>query len=234
MNKITKKIKNFFFREYAYSECFCPNCRHEILQDRLSQIYEGGTFTNIVCSKCNIQSKWCLDTPTPVLLSFIGKDCPCERTAAGGHQPDCNFLCNACINNDAGIHTCKKYRSEMSIEMDKQDGHADMYNRIFSPSFGFYIDTDWKETREKMVRDFTSVEYIVRPKSELRKRLDLLLFQRDENLKKKIEKELDYQKLNCGHNCNLCIEGETCGCEHCEGRRMLIKRLEYIFCIRED
>jgi len=52
------------------SKCYCK-CGHEILQDPLSKIYEGGTFTNIICSECNRQSTWDLNTPVPLFIREI-------------------------------------------------------------------------------------------------------------------------------------------------------------------
>ncbi len=57
----------FTFGEDRRSKCFCP-CGHEILQDLASKIYEGGTFTNIICSRCNRQTTWDLNAPAPILL----------------------------------------------------------------------------------------------------------------------------------------------------------------------
>jgi transposase-like protein len=73
INKLIKKIKQILIlnTEGAYSECYCPNCEHEILRDKLSKIYEGGTFTNIICSKCGAQSKWDLDAPVPLFLEEV-------------------------------------------------------------------------------------------------------------------------------------------------------------------
>jgi len=53
--------------ESRMSKAFCE-CGHEILQDPLSKVYEGGTFTNIICSKCGVQTKWDLDAPVPIVL----------------------------------------------------------------------------------------------------------------------------------------------------------------------
>jgi hypothetical protein len=64
--KITDKIKKFFFKDAHYTECFCPICKHEIFNDEQSVFYEGGTFTNIICSKCGTQSTWDLDAPVPL------------------------------------------------------------------------------------------------------------------------------------------------------------------------
>lgn len=52
------------------SKAFCE-CGHETLQDPLSKVYEGGTFTNIICSKCGVQTKWDLDAPVPIFLSSL-------------------------------------------------------------------------------------------------------------------------------------------------------------------
>lgn len=57
----------FFKKKESRSKAFCP-CGYEILQDADSKIYEGGTFTDIICSKCNTQSKWNLDAPVPIYI----------------------------------------------------------------------------------------------------------------------------------------------------------------------
>lgn len=58
----------FFFKEKEKrSKALCP-CGHEVLQDPDSKVYEGGTFTNIICSKCDTQSTWDLDAPVPIYI----------------------------------------------------------------------------------------------------------------------------------------------------------------------
>lgn len=54
------------------SKAFCE-CGHEILQDPLSKVYEVGTHTNIICSKCDLQTSWDLDAPVPVFLNSYPK-----------------------------------------------------------------------------------------------------------------------------------------------------------------
>lgn len=49
------------------SFCWCI-CNHELLGDPNSKIYEGGTFTNIICANCNLQTTWDLDAPVPIFL----------------------------------------------------------------------------------------------------------------------------------------------------------------------
>ena len=51
------------------SLAFCI-CGHELLQDEKSKVYEGGTFTNIICSECNLQTSWDLDAPVPLSFGF--------------------------------------------------------------------------------------------------------------------------------------------------------------------
>jgi hypothetical protein len=63
-------IKKLFSKEDTRSKCYCV-CGHEILQDPLSKIYEGGTFTNIICSNCDTQTTWDLDAPVPLLLKAV-------------------------------------------------------------------------------------------------------------------------------------------------------------------
>ena len=65
-----KWLKKLFKEEDTSSKAYCE-CGHETLQDPLSKIYEGGTFTNIICSKCNRQTTWDLDAPVPLKLSSI-------------------------------------------------------------------------------------------------------------------------------------------------------------------
>lgn len=66
--RILDWFKEWWHRDdWQPSKCFCP-CGHEILQDPLSKIYEGGTFTSIICSKCNRQTTWDLDAPAPIFL----------------------------------------------------------------------------------------------------------------------------------------------------------------------
>lgn len=72
IKNIIEKIRDYLFYErYFYSECYCPTCKNEILNDKLSQIYEGGTFTNIICSRCGTQSRWDLDCPVPLFISML-------------------------------------------------------------------------------------------------------------------------------------------------------------------
>lgn len=68
MNKVFEWIKEFFEDYHQQpSKAWCE-CGHEVLQDPLSKIYEGGTFTNIICSRCNVQTTWNLDTPVPLFI----------------------------------------------------------------------------------------------------------------------------------------------------------------------
>lgn len=57
-------------RKDTSSKCFCE-CGHETLQDPASKIYEGGTFTNIICARCNRQTTWDLNAPVPLKLHSI-------------------------------------------------------------------------------------------------------------------------------------------------------------------
>lgn len=65
-----KTIKKWLEPGDYRSKCYCV-CGHEILQDPNSKIYEGGTFTNIICSQCNAQTTWDLDAPAPILLKTL-------------------------------------------------------------------------------------------------------------------------------------------------------------------
>ncbi len=65
------KILNWLFKKKDYSsKAFCE-CGHETLQDPLSKVYEGGTFTNIICSKCGVQTTWDLNAPAPLFLKSL-------------------------------------------------------------------------------------------------------------------------------------------------------------------
>ncbi len=57
-------------RGWEPSKAWCE-CGHETLQDPLSKIYEGGTFTNIICSKCGVQTTWDLNTPAPLFIRSL-------------------------------------------------------------------------------------------------------------------------------------------------------------------
>lgn len=63
-------IKSLFTKEDRRSKCWCI-CGHEILQDPKTKVYEGGTFTNMICSNCNAQTTWDLNAPVPILLKVI-------------------------------------------------------------------------------------------------------------------------------------------------------------------
>jgi len=52
------------------SKAYCE-CGHETLQDPKSKVYEGGTFTNIICSNCNRQTTWDLDAPAPLFIKSL-------------------------------------------------------------------------------------------------------------------------------------------------------------------
>lgn len=52
------------------SKAYCE-CGHEILQDPQSKVYEEGTFTNIICSNCNRQTTWDLNTPAPLFIKSM-------------------------------------------------------------------------------------------------------------------------------------------------------------------
>lgn len=69
--KILENFKKWLHRnDWQPSKAWCE-CGHETLQDPLSKIYEGGTFTNIICSNCNRQTTWDLGAPVPIKLSSI-------------------------------------------------------------------------------------------------------------------------------------------------------------------
>lgn len=72
MKKLWEKIKQLFLLEVEdrWSKCYCL-CGHEILQDPLSKIYEAGSSTNIICSKCDLQTNWNLNAPVPILLKTL-------------------------------------------------------------------------------------------------------------------------------------------------------------------
>lgn len=61
------------------SKAWCE-CGNETLQDPHSRIYEGGTFTNIICSQCGRQTTWNLDGPVPVSI--------CATAPKGGSRWD--------------------------------------------------------------------------------------------------------------------------------------------------
>lgn len=67
---LVKWLDSLFKKEDKSSKAWCE-CGHETLQDPLSKIYDGGTFTNIICSNCNRQTTWDLDSPVPLKLSSI-------------------------------------------------------------------------------------------------------------------------------------------------------------------
>lgn len=71
--KLFDWFRMVFEKKEFGSKCFCE-CGHEILQDENSKIYEGGTFTNIICSQCGCQTTWDLDTPVPLLLYTLPKN----------------------------------------------------------------------------------------------------------------------------------------------------------------
>lgn len=52
------------------SKAFCE-CGHETLQDPKSKVYDGGSFTNIICSECGIQTTWNLDAPVPLFIKSL-------------------------------------------------------------------------------------------------------------------------------------------------------------------
>ncbi len=49
------------------SKAYCI-CGHEILQDEMSKIYDVGTYVNIVCFNCGVQTSWDLSAPVPLFL----------------------------------------------------------------------------------------------------------------------------------------------------------------------
>ena len=58
--------------DYGYQTSFCwCECGQELLGDEETKVYEGGTFTNLICSNCGIQSKWNLDAPAPIFISSL-------------------------------------------------------------------------------------------------------------------------------------------------------------------
>jgi len=63
-------LSKIFKKEDRRSKCYCI-CGHEILQDENSKVYEAGTHTNIICSKCNAQTSWDLDAPCPIFLKEL-------------------------------------------------------------------------------------------------------------------------------------------------------------------
>ncbi len=70
MTSLLAWFKSLFVAEDRRSKAYCE-CGHETLQDPLSKIYEGGSFTNIICAKCNRQTTWNLDAPVPLRLRSI-------------------------------------------------------------------------------------------------------------------------------------------------------------------
>ena len=56
------------FNEFKETEAYC-DCGNELLNDTTSDVYETGTQTNIVCSKCRLQTDWDLDAPVPIRLA---------------------------------------------------------------------------------------------------------------------------------------------------------------------
>lgn len=61
--------------ESRTSKALC-DCGHEILRDPLSEVYETGRQTNIICSKCGLQTGWDLDAPVPIHLDSHPKPLP--------------------------------------------------------------------------------------------------------------------------------------------------------------
>lgn len=73
------KLLNWLFKkEDNSSKCWC-SCGHETLQDPKSKIYEGGTFTNIICSNCDTQTTWDLDAPVPLFLKELKSPNPSPK-----------------------------------------------------------------------------------------------------------------------------------------------------------
>lgn len=62
----------YLFSSYRFirnlPKCYCL-CKNEILQDEYSVFYEVGTHTNIICSKCGVQTSWDLNAPVPLFLN---------------------------------------------------------------------------------------------------------------------------------------------------------------------
>lgn len=72
-------IKKIFGRvECRRSKAWCE-CGNDVLGDELSEVYEGGSFTNIICSKCGRQTKWDLDAPVPIKLDSIPRELSMEE-----------------------------------------------------------------------------------------------------------------------------------------------------------
>ena len=64
---ILENLKRVFGTNKQTTFVYCPQCNNELVKN--GNLIKDTDFVYYKCSKCGQESKWCFDTPCPILMT---------------------------------------------------------------------------------------------------------------------------------------------------------------------